>query len=282
MLDFRTDKEELKALIEQAESLNLNLYADGESKEHFLSALEAARNVLNDPAALTDVSIKKAVEDLTGAMAALQLKADTSLLAWLISVVEDTGDSLYLDPEEFLETLAKAKEVLAQPADQQEVDDMVIELNRVWISLRLKPDEALLAELQTAYDALEALDLNLFTMQTRTRIQSVQAEIKSALENQDADQNQVRTMILKAESYIRMASDLPEPEKKTDSIQNTVDPDLSTNTEKEASFEPANKDSRSVKESVQTAAAFQTWSVSAAATAALASFVELIRKRTRK
>lgn len=204
MLEFRTDKEELAALVRQAESLNLEEYRDGETKAVFKAALEKAKEVLADPAALTDVSIQSAVESLTTAMAALELKISTSLLEWLISTVESADLSLYVQTGDFSSLLDQARQIVKHPENQQQVDDMIRNLNRSWMNLRRKPDEALLKELQNVYEKLNAVNLLLYTPAVQVQFNAVKAEVRNVLEDPDADQLQVQAVVKKAEALLRI------------------------------------------------------------------------------
>lgn len=202
MLEFRTDKSHLAWLIEQAEALDLNNYADDAAKAAFEEALAHAGEVLADPAALNEVSINAAADALEEAMASLQIKADTTLLAWLVAEVKDTDLSVYLNTEAFEAALAEAQNVLASPQSQKQVDDAVDTLHTAWMNLRRKPDESLLAALKASLQALRNLPLAEYTEEQQAKINSLTDRIDAALKDSQLDAQTARTLHAEAESIL--------------------------------------------------------------------------------
>lgn len=189
MLDMKTDKTALAALVAQAEELNLADYKDGEAKDEFSAALGYAHEVLDDEAALTDVSIQAAIERLTNAMAALELREeiDLSILQLLVNTCEAEDLTTYVDlgQAEFTEALAEAKDILAAPASQGQVDASVSRLHSAYLNLRRKADESLLEELKGFITLVEEMDLSLFSEEKAAYVSGVYARTMKLLEKGD-------------------------------------------------------------------------------------------------
>ena len=290
MLEFRTDKEELAALVAQAEALDLDQYADGEEKEAFLAALEQARNVLDDPAALTDVSIRAALDVLTSAMGALQFKADTSMLVWLIQTIEAADLNIYVETAKLEETLEQARTVATDPENQQQVDEMLKTLHSAWMNLRMKPDEALLKELQAVYDQLEALDLSLYTPAVKSRFVTMKKQIRTVLDDPMKDQQQVENVLQQAKVLLKTEPDAakqdPESSQKdpvqTDPEEITTPDQVQNQISDNAAQKTEQKNSSGTRNSVKTAASLSAGSWATALTAALLALTGIRRRRSRK
>lgn len=142
-------KSALKAAIDKAEAVNLDEYKDGPAKEAFTKALADAKAVLEDDAA-DQAAVDKAQVDLEKALAALD-SAPTIVLNMLQTVIKK-AESLVMDQysdrhkAEFGDALNAAKEVEADPADQESVDGAASNLNRELLELRLTPNEDLLKD----------------------------------------------------------------------------------------------------------------------------------------
>lgn len=188
MSGFTSDKSALSLLVSQAESLDLSQYQDTLEKDVFRDALAAAKEVLDDPAALNGQSIERAIDQLSAAMAALiriDETIDTSLLALVIDEAGKLDLSLYLEAgkADFTEALASAKDVLANPQTQQQVNDAALQLNARMLALRLRPDEALLASLRSFSQAMALLDRSKFSAEELSSMDALHARVDSALNN---------------------------------------------------------------------------------------------------
>lgn len=188
MLDFTSDKTALAALVQQARELNLDLYEEDEAKEEFRKALAYAEEVLDDPAAQTEQSIAAATARLQAAMEGLRLKetpetVDTSILELVISAALELNLDLFVPAgqSEFTDALHNAQAVLADPADQQQVDEAALQLNMAMLNLRLKADESLLAELQNFVDQISALSLENVPAVLMEQVHLQQAKVVQAL-----------------------------------------------------------------------------------------------------
>ena len=204
MLSFTTDKTELLALIAQAEALNPDEYED-ESAQAFRDALAYAKEVAEDPAALDEQSIAKAVSRLQEAMNNLVRKheLDKVLLQMLVDMVKDTDLSVYTPAgqDEFTAALSEAQDLLTSAETQDQLDNSVTRLHSAYMALRLKPSEEVLEELRGFQAVVLSLDLNLFSAAQADAITELKARVDAALENPELTaaeaedlQKEVRTM----------------------------------------------------------------------------------------
>lgn len=195
MMNFTTDKTGLAALVEECQNINLNRYEDGETKDAFLAALEYAQSVLDDPTALTEVSIAKAMEELTSAKLALVPAAeiDTTLLEMVVNAGLEADLDAYLEDgkAEFSALLAQAQEMLKNPESQEQVDAMTMDLSNAWLALRLRPDEELLQTLNDFQVLFLSMDRSLFSADQLNELDLLNNKISAALE---ADQNGTRKL----------------------------------------------------------------------------------------
>ena len=291
MLSFTTDKTELRALIAQAEAMDLNGYEE-EGKDEFLAALNYAKEVEADPTALDGESISEAISRLQAAMDALQpivIRLDTSLLELLIDTVKDADQSLYLSDglDAFNTALAEAQRVLIEATDQAEVDQAVRSLHQAWLNLRLKADEELIKSLQEVQAELMALDLNLLDEACLMQVKTAMADISSLLEAEETGKAEAEAALQNAKSLLEQIGiqEKPEepekpavkPETKPDENQNQQKPAVSEGTEPAQKPEETKKDTTA--KSVKTASSLG-WSASFAAMALSAlSLMGLNRKR---
>lgn len=151
MLDFTSDFTELNALIERTKLISVDTLQEGAEKEEFLAALDYAKTVAADPAALDDGSIQSAVNRLQAAMDALvYVEFDDSMLRLLVKTIESLNLDDYIDSgkAELSAALEQAKAVLEHAQSQEEIDAAAADLHQAWLAMRLKPDEALLRALQ--------------------------------------------------------------------------------------------------------------------------------------
>lgn len=190
MLEFRSDKAALNALIERAESLNESDF-DPEDWAALQEALRAAKDVAASDTALTE-TIDAAAAALEEAINALQPAGlDLSLLEWLVEATGSEDLSKYVEDDAlaaFTAALAQGRTVLADPQTQSQVDEAALSLNDAWLSLRLRPDESLLALLRDFVAQTESLDPSLYTEAEWQSIQSLREEIQISLADPQLDQ----------------------------------------------------------------------------------------------
>lgn len=292
LLDFKSDKTELNALIAEAEAIDLNLYKDGAEKDAFKAALDAAKKVAESETALTD-SIEKAIADLQAAMVALQPKEeiDTRMLAWLVSETENTDLTLYLEAgqDEFKAALASAKAVLENPESQEAVDAATLELNRAWISLRLRPDESVLAELKSFVALANQFDFMLLSEEEGQVIQQFAGTVNAYLESGTLDNDGAKVLNAQAQVYketmIKALEDnnLPIPDlgNPADDNKTGTDQKVDVNGTKTPDESKAPQASTAVDKSVKTAAATGL-GLSASAAAGAVVLSAALRRKNRK
>lgn len=160
MLNFKTDKSGLAALIAQAEGIDRTDLSEDAAGE-LEAALEQARAVMEDPAALNDQSIAAAQERLQNAIDAALVHLDYTLLSMLVQAVQNTDLTTYLPEgqEEFVQALSHAGQVLAGAENQQQINDAVSSLHTAWLNLRRAPDEELLKALRQVMDRISGYTL---------------------------------------------------------------------------------------------------------------------------
>lgn len=294
MMDFTSDKSALAALTAECDALDLNEYEDGNEKEAFIAALARAHEVLDDPAALDEVSISKAYNDLTSARNALipvTEEIDLSLLQFIYDAVKDTDLSLYLEDgkAEFSQALAHAADVLANAENQQQADDAASALNQAFMNLRLLPDEALLGRLEQFAATVLSLDRSLFSEEELVRLDAAAARVQHMVYahrtgSHQMDKAEAEKLAEEADDLMELInSRLPENPEDKDPVKNPEEPsitpeepgDSTINSEKPA--EKAEKPAGN-SNSVKTAASSGLFSAIAGLGLA-AGLAELLRRR---
>lgn len=288
MLGFKGDGTRLSLLIAQAQEIDTEGLS-GPEVDAFKEALAHAIDVLNDPVSLQD-SLDAAADALEKTMAALpQKQFNTSLLELLVETVSALDLDAYLNPngeiEAFQAALASAKSVLADPQSQEEIDACLSALHKVWMNLRLKPDEslleALLAKIQTFVLAVESNDLSLFASASPARIEKVYLEAKETLVMDPVDEQKVIDSAANIEALKQF--DPSEENRKPDSSQNQTKPDQKTEAEQKTESAEKSQNTREEKttKSVKTAAA-TALSWSAGLSLASLAYLLLLKKRNRR
>lgn len=207
MLDFTSDKTGLEALIAQAQAIDLSQYEQDEASEAFVLALENAKAVLADPAALDEQSIAQAIRTLSDAMAGLHAKTpediDTSLLAFLVESVSGIDQESYLPDSlaEFNEALAQARGVLADPQSQARVNSAADRLSQAWLNLRLKADESLLEALRDFAAYARSYDYSVLDASLQKEIKLFADKVDAAIASESLDQDAAASMASQAASY---------------------------------------------------------------------------------
>ena len=296
MMDFTTDKSELAALTAECDALDLTKYEDGAEKEAFIAALNHAHEVLNDPAALDEVSIAEAISTLSAAREALIPVTETidlSVLEFIYNTVKDTDLSQYLEEgkTEFTEALAHAAEVLADPESQQQADDAASALNQAYLNLRLLPDEALLDKLEQFAAAVLSLDRSLFTVDELNRLDTAAANIQHRVAahrngSHQMDQTEAQKLADEADELMDLInSRVPENPEVKDPSTDPEKPSITPTPEnpgdsQNGSKKPADNSSKSssTAKSVKTAAHSGLFSAVAGLGVA-AGLIEILRRR---
>lgn len=289
MLDFRTDKTELQTLIDLCESMNLDDYAASDAKTEFIAALEYANQVNDDPAALTDQSIKAAIDRLNDAREALlaEQTLDTSMLSWLLAQTEDLDESLYtastLSALHDKQELARA--VLAAPVSQVQIDNAMNELHTAWLDLRLQASEELLKALHDASAAIAAFSLDEMPAPLKARAATLQANYKAFMLQPEQPKDEAEKMLTDMNALIsdleKANEDLnkPEPDKDDNQKPNT---DKENNVKPSDNEKPAQESTKpAVQKSVKTAVDAGFMATAMSGLAALAGLVSL-KRRNRK
>lgn len=212
MLNFKSDKTELKSLIAQAEAVDRSKF-DAESLARLDEALRFAREVDESETALDEQSIQEAVSQLRTALDSLNPAEvlDYSVLQMLVDAVADTDLSLYVPAgqPEFTAALDHANTVLTGAESQMQIDSAVTELNNAWLSLRLKPSESMLAALQSFVDQVNSLDPAAYTAATWNQIEALKHEVTAALADENTDSEKAEKLIAKV-ADVQMLIDHPD------------------------------------------------------------------------
>lgn len=217
LLDFTADKTALKELIDECELINLDLYEET-GKEEFILALNNAKEVYKNENALDETSINQAFDDLLLAKGKLELKqVNTKQLELMIKLAQkaiDEADKYKQDSnwEIFITKLDNANNVLANPENQDLVDQVTKELSDVYTNLRIKPDETLLDELRKFLDETKDLDLTKYSSASQAIINQAIKTSRTILNNDDISQvelleaviliDQARTIIAHPDAII--------------------------------------------------------------------------------
>lgn len=206
MLSFKTDKTELEALKAECETLLARAPQDCAEAQQMKEALEFAQSVLDDPAALTEVSIQQAIDQLKAAREALLqvLDLDTSLLAWLLTATQDLNESLYLRAglDALHEAQEQAAQVLADPQSEERIAQALNSLHQAWLNLRFKASESLLEKLAETKVQLLSLSLEFVPEEMKLAVCSLDEELTTLLEADEVDQAKARDVLNKTENLI--------------------------------------------------------------------------------
>lgn len=193
LLDFTADKTALKELIVESDLIDLDLYEEI-GKDAFILTLDYAKEVYKNENALDETSINQAFDKLLLAKGKLVLKeVNTKQLELMIKLakkaIEET-DKYKQDSnwEIFMAKLDNANEVLADPKNQDLVDQTTRELSDAYTNLRIKPDEVLLDELRKFLDEIKDLDLTKYSSASQKIIYQAIKTSKNVLSNEDVSQ----------------------------------------------------------------------------------------------
>lgn len=212
MSNFVSDKSELSVLIARAALIDPDRIAEGESKTEFLDALEYAAQVMEDPNALSEDSIARAVSRLQQAMDNLEWiteEFDTAMLELLVDTTKDADPAKYVPAgwNAFEAACTTAVQVLENPQSQQQIDEAAAALHEAWLNLRLKADESLLASLRAFVSWKEQSDLSVLDASLAARIEQLGSTVAQALENPKAiEAEQAKAWAAEAASLQKQAA----------------------------------------------------------------------------
>lgn len=276
MLDFKTDKSELNALIAQGSIIEANLkkyQLDGQ--EEFKAALENARSVAAREDVLTSQSIQAAIDALQSAMNGLTPRGEfnTFVLEFLLKKAEGIRreDCMSDTLAELDAAAAHGKEVLADPQNQARVDEAADRLNQAYLNLRYKADEELLRKLKAALDEYKTIDRTLFSAVELAEMDNVFNEIEALIHAPEAEKEQAQSLLEKAQSYLSEAKARKQNVNKPGTQDN---PNLQNPNAGDAS-----QTKPSASHSVKTAAGLGSALYGFGASAAAAAWMVLRRKR---
>lgn len=196
LLDFTTDKTLLKALIDECDKIDLDDY-ETVGQNEFIEALKNAKATYDDPNALDEVSILKAVDELTKAKGNLILKQiDTSRLEYMIKLAQEalSNADKYKQGEvwnTFVEKLNEAKDVLVKLDSQEAIDKATQALSDAYGNLRIKPDESIIEDLKNFLEETKNIDYEKYSIATQNRIKEAIITVENVLANEDCSQNEL-------------------------------------------------------------------------------------------
>lgn len=283
MLDFKSDKDALKALVEEAKQA-LETPLTPESKAALEEAIEKAQAVLDSDTALQD-TIDQALNELQAALdQAVRVEYSTELLQLIIDAADAADLDAFINAngevDAFRTALEAARNVLKAPESQEQINDTASSLNRLWLSLRLKPDESVLAELRSFSAQVRTLSAANFKPATFAMLTSLADEVDEALANESlskAESLELLEKVQKAEELIKN----PDAEDKADpTAPEKQDPAAEKPAPTEEVKKPA-EESQSVKKSVKTAAATALGWTGAAALLSLGGLLSLKRRKNK-
>lgn len=186
-MEFVADKTDLKALIDECNAIDLNEYVSG--VDAFKAALAQAINVYENTNVL-QATINDAYTQLINAKQGLiKDTVDKAVLQLMMDAIQaKIGDgSEYRHDEnweQFQTALTNAQAILAdETATANDVTNAVAQLSSAYENIRLLPNEALLAELQSFVNIVRTLDLSSYQMEDQIFIQDVQTQAVAMLED---------------------------------------------------------------------------------------------------
>ena len=216
------DTSALKAAVDAAEALNRGDYT-AESWQAFQKALAAARQQLVSPESAEAVA--SALDALTKAQGALvESGVDVDALTGAITAADKLQQSDYTADswKPFEQALAAAKNVLANPTNQQAVDDALKALTEAQNALvkvepapEPSPDKPDTSALQGAVDAAKQLKESDYTADSWKPFEQALKAAEDVLANPDASGDDVASALeklTKAQSALVKAEPAPEPD----------------------------------------------------------------------
>lgn len=284
MLDFKADKDALAALVEQAQVV-LETPLTPESKAALEEAIEKAQAVLDSDTALQE-SIDKALADLQAALdAAVKVEYSTELLQMIIDAAEEADLDAFINAngevDAFKAALKEAKNVVKNPESQEQINDTAASLNRLWLSLRLKPDESVLAELRDFSAQVRMLKAANFQPATFNMLVALADDVDEALNNPSLSKAESLDLLDKV-NEVKDLLDHPDGDQKNEPAK----PDAKDPVSEKPAVDETEKPAESVKpaadttkKSVKTAASTSLGWSAAAALLSLGGLLSLKRRK---
>ena len=185
-------KDELNAVIEEAEAITADGYTD-DSYNNLQNAIAAAKEVAGNDDATTE-EVTNAITSVLDAIAALERTdvLDTSALeSWIETVEQMVANIDNYRPSTVVgleDELNEAKEVLANATTQAEIDEAAAMLREAALNARTKADvESLVAAIEQA----EAIDLSQYTADSAQALRNAVANAKLLVDDPEATQEAV-------------------------------------------------------------------------------------------
>lgn len=181
--------------------------------------------------------------------------------------------------EAFETALEQAQSVLDSPESQEAVDTVATNLNAAWIGLRLKAGESLLQQLNQNLEALEAMDLSVFSAPLQTRARTLMANVSAYLSA--PEQEKAEGEILLAElQEVRKEMEAQKPEEIQKPASDPTDGAVSEEKKAEDLKTPA--EAESVQKSVKTSVFAGAGAFLSAGLAAAGVLLEGFRRKNKK
>lgn len=189
--EFKADKENLKALIDQCEALDLSIYVEG------VEALQEALSIANDVyanAAATQEIVDAAYDALLSAKNSLKEESkevDKRLLSYAIEIaqaaVAEKENFILNDAWKSFElALADAEKVFADAAaTQDEVNKAASSLMNRYEDIRRLPNEEMLKQLEDFIKVTQNIDRSLFSTSELSQIDMAISTAQLMLDNKD-------------------------------------------------------------------------------------------------
>ena len=274
-------KDELNAVIEEAEAITAEGYTE-DSYNALQNAITAAKEVAaNDDATTTDVT--NAITSVLDAIAGLVHEdLDTSALeGWIETVeqmvanIDDYRPSTVVGLED---KLNEAKDVLANATTQAEIDEAAEMLREAALNARTKADvEALVAAIEEA----EAIDLSQYTAASAQAVRNAVANAKLLVDDPEATQEAVDAATNAILSAIDNLQDVTTvPGGSSDEPGTTPGGNDDTNTGNQSGTDAGNGNGGTQTDGSGTAAENSTAGFAAMSVIALGALAAIFKKRT--
>lgn len=189
-LDFTANTIQLRALLEECATLDLNNYVDDEHMAEYKAAKEHAQSVLDDENSL-DASLTKAYNRLSSAKSNLVLK-DDQIDTIAIDFMIHQGNAA-LRNEAYYNTAAESWNVFkiayndavkarADMASQAAIDEAANALGNAYTDIRLIANEDTLGELADYVSKIDTINVNEYSAETMTFFMETRAVLQQMIE----------------------------------------------------------------------------------------------------
>lgn len=188
-LAFESNSEELDALIELAENMDLENYPDNLVKEEFLDALQYAKDVLADTTSL-DEQYQEAIDRLQAAISRMAINLDqlVNTIGQADSILQEYDRYLDIGKAEFEKAYENAKAQLNDPQSQEAVDQATSSLLAAMLELRRIPSKDALLEL---IESAKKIDKSQYTDETAAVLEQALAKAQKVADDPQADEDDV-------------------------------------------------------------------------------------------